>query len=443
MSVPFNFNGLETKQFDRNSNNINNFNLNTSHPLIPNSNEYILYKKFVSIHSEDRDTIKFPISSEFEIELPEDLLNVAALNLIDWSFPSNYDVFSFENGNITLVFKINNPYNPGEYGVVNDYAYRIYEALFTSQDENYIIQIEPGFYNPQQLVTELTNKMNYAVTVRIGEYFLAQGWDITYKEFVLKRGYQRFNVVYNNVSSRIWFGNNVDPFILQNEISTAISLFTNGINCTEFKQQLPDTSNWGLPGNLGLPRCQTSSVNTPVPGNSNASFAYYNGIIVPRFYYSDVFPGDDGYWLLPDQDLSGSSVNWVEATYKINLMGDAYMYMEIEGQNCIDETKPFNVSTFTLTTNQTNGVVNSAFAKIKIPTTPISQWFDWNSIPHKIYNPPAERIRRLKIRLRYHNGALVDFGVFNYSFTLQFTLMVPQILRNTNSYLYPPVRNFL
>ena len=82
--------------------------------------------------------------------------------------------------------------------------------------------------------------------------------------------------------------------------------------------------------------------------------------------------------------------------------------------------------------------MNSSFAKLAIPTTPLSQWFDDDSIPYKIYNPPAERIRRLRIKLRYHNGRMADFGVFNYSFMIQFTLFTPQILRNTTTMNYPP-----
>ena len=50
----------------------NVFNVNQTHPLIPNSQNYTLYRKYVSIHSEDRDYVKFPNSSLFEIELPED-----------------------------------------------------------------------------------------------------------------------------------------------------------------------------------------------------------------------------------------------------------------------------------------------------------------------------------------------------------------------------------
>jgi hypothetical protein len=103
--------------------------------------------------------------------------------------------------------------------------------------------------------------------------------------------------------------------------------------------------------------------------------------------------------------------------------------MEIDGLNCIDETSPYNVSEYTLTTNKTNGIVNSAFAKIPIPTTPMSQWFDKESNPYKLFLPPAERIRKLKIKIRYHNGELVNFGIFNFSFMLEFSLYSSQQIK--------------
>jgi hypothetical protein len=108
--------------------------------------------------------------------------------------------------------------------------------------------------------------------------------------------------------------------------------------------------------------------------------------------------------------------------------------MQIEGLNNIDETNPYSFDTFTNTTNMTNGRVNSAFAKIGVTTTPISQWFDSNSESVKIFNPPAERIRRLKIKLRYHDGSIVQFGKFPYTFNLLFNILVPQQLRDFISY---------
>jgi len=122
----------------------------------------------------------------------------------------------------------------------------------------------------------------------------------------------------------------------------------------------------------------------------------------------------------------------------LNNMGPSYFYIEIDSLNYIDETEPFNVSKETRTTNLTNGIVNSSFAKIAISSTPLSQYYDNCMDSYKYFNPPAERIRRLKIKLRYHNGMLVNFDTFPYSFTLEFTLFKPQIMRGmklTSSYL--------
>ena len=118
-------------------------------------------------------------------------------------------------------------------------------------------------------------------------------------------------------------------------------------------------------------------------------------------------------------------------------MGPAYIYMEVDGLNCIDETSPFNISKFTSQTNATNGIVNSSFAKIPVPTTPLSQWFDNDMGPYKYFNPPAERMRKLKIKFRYNNGQNVDFGTFDYSFMLEFNMLRPQQERSysvRNSY---------
>jgi hypothetical protein len=177
---------------------------------------------------------------------------------------------------------------------------------------------------------------------------------------------------------------------------------------------------------LGFSRCDATTTTT-------------SDGIYPRFYYGDSnIPGDNGYWLIPDTQYLGTNANipvyYLEAPYKVNLMGQSYFYLEIEGMNTIDETIPFAVNRFTTTTNGTAGVVKSAFAKIPVTTTPISQWYDNYNAAVKIYNPPAERIRKLKIKIRYHNGVLVDFGTTDYSILLEFTLMRPQNKRDYSSF---------
>ena len=100
--------------------------------------------------------------------------------------------------------------------------------------------------------------------------------------------------------------------------------------------------------------------------------------------------------------------------------------MEIVGLNSIDSTSPFNISNFTKTTNETNGIVNSSFAKIYISRDSSYQDFDNLQYAHKYFNPPAERIRRLNISIKYHNGEPVLFGNNDFSFTLEFNTLTPQ-----------------
>jgi hypothetical protein len=418
-------------------------NTNQNHPLQQNSQNFLAYKKYVSIHSEDRDAIAFPNSAEFEIELPEDITNISTMKLVDWAFPSNYDTFSVLNSNITMIFKFISLYDPPN-KITNPLESAIYEALKSCND-NYIITIEEGFYNPTQLAKELTNKFNEAVTKFIICY-LNSNPSLSYliDSFINSGGYTRFIIVYNNVSQKIWFGNSADGFMLLNEyVFIANSEVNEQLLCK--KTQVPDFSNWGLPGNLGLTRCNIMSC-TPnnlivdeETGDINSNFIISNNYI--RFYYGDVNNiGDNGFWLTPATDPSGNvlpdaAVQFIECPYKINIFGPSYIYMELFKYNCIDETQPYNISKFTLTTNETNGIVNSAFAKIPIVSTPTSQYYDGPANSYKFFDPPVERIRRLKFRLRYHNGELVNFGVFEYTFTLEFTTLLPMINRAANIHL--------
>lgn len=430
-------------------NSSRNFNTNTSHPLIQSSQEYMYYNKYISIHSEDRNILKYPNPAEFEFEIPEDLLNVSALRLINWCFPENYNTFSLLNNNVTMSFSINNPYNPNTQGVTILLIQKIYEYLSLTQTQIYQIVIEDGLYTPEQMVTELTNKFNAAVTSKLIEYFTEKSTDPALtppqqSQYIsalsalnAAGGYTNFVIVYNSVSQKIWFGNICDGFILENQLQLSNNTSGNLPHCST-KGQLPNFSDWGLPYNLGLTRCNTASDYTI----SSTNIVTYNGNIVPRFFYGDVESGDNGYWLLPNPILTGSQVQWVECFTKANLLGPCYIYMELQGQNCIDETSPFNVSTYTLQNSNNNGVVNSAFAKIKIRNNCCSQFIERDSLPYKFYYPPAERMRKFTVKFRYHNGQLVNFGELDYSFVIEFTLQMPQMLRSSKSIVYPPNINY-
>ena len=418
--------------------NINSFshtysNTSQNHPLQHNSQNYLLYNKYVSIHSEDRDILAYPNSSEFEIELPEDITNISTMKLLNWTFPSNYNTFSVLNSNITMFFKFIDPYHPAANGEQDLLQNAIANALNYYNDSTnypkntkdigyYKIIIEEGFYNPSQFTIELTNKFNEAVTKVITNYMIDNNLIAELNEFQKNGGYTRFIIVYNNVSQKVWFGNQCDSFELLNEI---IFLSNKDDNFICKRNMLPDFSNWGLPANVGLERTNVISIE-PIDATTN------NYV---RFYYGDVVTTtDNGYWLTPPVNaigvpLKNAIVQYIECPYKINIFGPSHFYMEIQKYNAMDETEPYNVSNFTLTTNETNGIVNSAFAKIPIISTPLTQYYDGPSNVYKFFNPPIERIRRLKFKLRYHNGTLVDFSTFPYSFTIEFTTLLPMINR--------------
>lgn len=410
---------------------MSSFNTSSTHPLIPNANQYYIERKYVSIHSEDRDILKYPNSSEFEIELPQDYLNVHSAKLSTWSFPANYNVFSPLNFNIAMTFKFIKLYNPGEHGYADPLTEAIFAGLYSLIGNQYIVRIETGFYNPSQMATELTNKFNESVSNILIEFFTnTPAYNYALALFT---GYNRFNIVYNSVGQRLWFGNTADQFEITNNYINQFNEDNVGTQCIR-RHQLPSLADWGLPAYLGFTRCSTMSlsvaeVEATMNNANNIIYGYNPEIInvsgdVPRFYYGDVNPGDNGFWLVPS--LPGATVYFLQAPAKINFMGPSYIYLDIDGLNCIDETSPYNMSQFTLHTNETNGRVNSAFAKIPITTTPIAQWFDSEQAPYKHFNPPSERIRKLKCRLRYHNGQKVDFGLFEYSFMIEFTLLRPQ-----------------
>jgi hypothetical protein len=398
---------------------MNNLNLSTNHPLISNSQEYMYENKLVNINSEDRDVLKYPNSTEFEIELPQDYTNVVAVSLNQWSFPSNFHVFTRSNRNISLSFVIDKPYNPS---VLNLVQSTIYDAIidFHNQKKEFIITIEEGSYTSQNMTTELNRKFNEAVTTMVDEYMTIN--TPTLLPAFQATGYDQFVIVYNEVENKLWYGNKSSGFTITNESDLYNPDYQepcqgNGVTGYEF---------WGLPAYLGQSKNTTISVDS--------------GKETLRFYYGDVVPGDNGYWIKVDPTYLNSSIFFIQSYNPINLIGNNFIYIEIDYLNNIDETKPFVLSEknpyYRVNTNETNGYVNSAFAIVQYPIVE-GLSYKKNSDSYKLYNPPAERIRKAKVRLRQHNGQLIDFKSRNFSILLNFFCLRSQ---NTRSYkIYDPI----
>ena len=93
----------------------------------------------------------------------------------------------------------------------------IFQALYYNKTNNYEIIIENGFYTPDQMTTELTNKFNASVTDFINKYFVDNGVaQSLIDQFNNNGGYQDVVIVYNTVGQQIWFGNRSSGFILNN-----------------------------------------------------------------------------------------------------------------------------------------------------------------------------------------------------------------------------------
>jgi len=333
------------------------YTLGSSKPLINREQNYVLDRKLLSVHSEDRDITKWPNSNTFEIVLPEQLLNVQSLRLIQATMPGNFFVFC------------------------NDYQNT--KLQFTIEGVSHSITIQEGFYNPEQLSTELTNKMNAAI-----------------------HSDASFNVFYDEVKSKFWFGHADLSFNLDFDQQIVYDF-----NNCEQTIVCNNHSKWGLPYYLGFQKKCYSSIND------------LNGV---SFDY-----------ICPNNVSSASVSNithYVEAPLSFMINGETSLYMEVEKYNSYDELYPYNESSRQMFGNNAYaGKVNSAFAKIPIQNH--HQFSDARTfylLNVAQYDPPIERIARLKFRFRFHDGRLVNFQNYPFDFTIEFNSLRDEIPKKYN-----------
>ena len=94
---------------------------------------FVVDKKLLSVHSEDRDITKWPTPTVFEVELPIEYKNVVSLRLSDIELPASY-VFTAKNQNITFLASLENVQRT--------------------------VTIKEGTYSPIQLSLELMGQLN-------------------------------------------------------------------------------------------------------------------------------------------------------------------------------------------------------------------------------------------------------------------------------------------
>ena len=282
--------------------------------------------KYVNINTSDRDTDSWPLSSEFEIELPDALKDVTFATLFDYNFfGSMYNISEFYQ-NTKMTFS----YNGGG---------------------DQTITLDDGFYTDTQLGEIVCLIMNEAD----GGQSFGYKFDINTKKFT-------------------FFDTNDKPFTLKFDKPETYP------TTEKSRWQIRNIYNlpiaWGLGYFLGFDKGTTYT--------SGEKFVYggkdENG--------SDVTAGD--YQAITAPNITSSSLNH-------------NLFMEIEGFNHVQQTR------------QNSGVVNSYFSRI-----PIIGGFGNDVGGYERANFNKERVSKLKFRLRFHTGILIDMQGQNFDFTLMF-----------------------
>lgn len=182
--------------------------------------------------------------------------------------------------------------------------------------------------------------------------------------------------------------------------------------------------------------------------NKNVSFSkinwglsYFLGFS-KKIYNSDISSQD----ILNDYNISDISAHvyphYIVSEFPIpSAFNKHTIYMELEKMNNIDELKPYINNTTSAYNNDYNGFVNNSFAKIicqnRNATNSTNNAIDWETIYDNknnkaiiTFDPPLERLNKLKVKFRYHDGVNVDFLNNEINFSLEIVQLKNEISRS-------------
>ena len=374
------------------------FVLNQTHPLIPRSQNYVLERKIISIHSNDRDISKWPKANHFEIELPEDITNVQSMRLVEITLPNNHYVFTNAYQNTKLSFDIS--------GV---------GSSVLAKPGPYTITISEGSYTPDQLAQEIATKMNQAVSNNISQFWN----DIV--------------CTYNSVTNTFWFG-------VKGKFSGYFHLLFGQKIHYDIPCDQPVVwdhySKWGLPAYLGY--CKQTYVAT-IRDASGEYLDASGGMIFAYETEPWIFPrpGATGAGTrVLVVDISGGTDASGGNCCQLDIDGERAIYMEIEKYNSMDELTPWSKNTMGMFNNDYSGKVNSAFAKIPVGLSKAFTLYGDNKnfylMNSTTFSPPIDRIKRLRFTFRFHDGRLVEFKCVPFNFSLEINMLRDEQLRRMN-----------
>jgi len=204
--------------------------------------------RFLSIHTEDRDVSKWPSTNHFSVVLPVEYKNVACIKLEDIQLPFTHYVFNDAYKNTTLLVGTTTP--------------------------TIEVKISEGTYTPDQLATELGQKITRAMT--------SQTVTVTYSPILYK-------------------------FVLTSTSAFCVSFETTNIN----------HSNWGLGSHLGFEKKQytaalvSNDFDLPLGNTSSSVYRIMSESQCSVYGHSTIYMEIDQY----------NTMDEIEPyTYKSNLL---------------------------------------------------------------------------------------------------------------------------
>jgi len=370
-----------------------NLNLENNRQLIASQDNYVLDRKLLTVHSQDRDIAKWTHVNEFEITSPESYQNIQSMRLVEIKIP--YIFYNFSNDLQNCKFSFTRGGDP---------------TILT-------VAIDSGYYTGELLAKTMTYKMNQAVS-----------------NHLTPTVYNYFYVIYNSVTNKITIANNADSF----------DLLFNQAEIYDISCQ----SNQSCQSNLLSQQGIISYYNR----YNKWGFPAYIGFTCKQLYSSSLCQDVSGLFLAspepPSSWNTSSPIYCIESPYILDITGETTIYLELEKYNHYDELIPwadstrdtlssrdpkyFRVNTEPKYVSLRGSGTNSAFAKIPVSINMLApQIFDSrNGIVH--YDPPIERITKFKFRFRYHDGKLVDFQNIEIDFTLEINQLKNEVLKQRN-----------
>jgi hypothetical protein len=422
------------------------FSKNTQQPLIKNQQQYQVREHLVCIQSEDRDALKWPNSALFEFDLPVEYKNVCGIRIVDIQIPTTFYTFTHRRQNTKL--------------------------LIQYDGNTYSITIEEGTYTPEQLANELTVKIN-AQLLTTGVTVLVKYNIINKKIYVLSDDvigvdfsmdpycnldtvdvsncpvcpippmhYARSNRPKNYLSTSTSYSNECNPTncVDTTDETKYTKIYSDAYVINHGPTAYDKISEWGLGNYIGFDK---------------------------YLYVSDTVVDSDFAWI-EGADLTGilpgnkTPTHVIKGVNTINICDFDNIYMELDKYNCLDELEPYCYNTNAANQikyahykgrkvpiccnnqqpNKTyNGKHNSAIAVIPVGGTTTYQPGDSMISGTFDSMPPVPRIKKFKVKFRWHDGDLVDFNNCNVNFVMQVIELInefnqPPSITNLNSLVF-------